>query len=223
MVVVPSQARVLRDDVHAVAVDDDAVFLDVARDTYVCVPNVADRLVLDAGRRVMAVADGAFARELERAGLLSGHGASRSPRWPVQPATESAMTGPFGTPRWPDPLDAARAMADVSCAYWRQPLAKLVAWADEGATALGGEPPTEALLEVVAGFHRWAPYLPAPGKCLLRSFMLLRVLRRHGHDARWVFGVRTWPFRAHCWLQRGGTVLDDDVEPLVALTPILVV
>lgn len=79
------------------------------------------------------------------------------------------------------------------------------------------------MLEVIASFHRWAPFAPAPGKCLLRSFMLLRLLRRHGHDARWVFGVRTWPFRAHCWLQAGDVVLDDDVEALVALTPILVV
>ena len=52
---------------------------------------------------------------------------------------------------------------------------------------------------------------------------LRAALRRHGHDARWVFGVRTWPFRAHCWLQRGEVVLDDDLETLVPLTPILVI
>ena len=76
---------------------------------------------------------------------------------------------------------------------------------------------------LVAGFHRWAYWTPAPAKCLIRSFMLLRLLRRHGLDARWVFAVRTWPFEAHCWLQAGATVLDDAGDRLVAYHPILVV
>jgi hypothetical protein len=79
------------------------------------------------------------------------------------------------------------------------------------------------MVALVAAFHRWACWTPAPAKCLIRSFMLLRLLRRHGFDARWVFAVRTWPFEAHCWLQAGPVVLDDAVERLTAYHPILAV
>jgi hypothetical protein len=75
--------------------------------------------------------------------------------------------------------------------------------------------PAPAALEVVARFRRWAPFAPVSGKCLLRSFMLLRLLRRRGFDAHWVFGVSTWPFTAHCWLQVGDIVLDDSHERLL--------
>ena len=219
----PLTTRRLRDDVHAVAIADDAVFLDVERDTYVCVPNVADRLLVDDAGRVEAILEHALAHDLDQAGLLASAGAARPPpRWPVEPAAASALQGPFEPVRSSDVLRGARALADLSRAYWRQPLSGLVAWAEAGATGAGSAPPTADLLGLVQAFHRWGPYVPAPGKCLLRSFMLLRLLRRHGHDARWVFGVRTWPFRAHCWLQRGDVVLDDDVEALAPLTPILV-
>lgn len=209
--------------VHGVAVDEDAVFLDVARDRYVCVPQAAALLRLDAARRVVGVADPGFAEELRRAGLAADGSLDRPLPPPLAPATTSAMSGPFAPPRWHDGLAGVRAMADLARAYWRRPLAQLVGTARDGATGAADTPPGPGLLKTVEGFHRWAPFAPAPGKCLLRSFMLLRLLRRHGHDAHWVFGVRTWPFRAHCWLQRGEVVLDDDLEALVPLTPILVV
>ena len=209
--------------VHGVAVDEDAVFLDVARDRYVCVPGAAALLRLDGARRVVGVADPGFAEELRRACLAADGPLDRPLPPPLAPPTTSAMSSPFPPPRWRDGLAGARAMADLAQAYWRRPLAQLVATAREGATATADTPPGPGLQETVESFHRWAPFAPAPGKCLLRSFMLLRLLRRHGHDARWVFGVRTWPFRAHCWLQRGEVVLDDDLEALVPLTPILVV
>lgn len=213
----------LRPDVHGVTIGDDAVFLGVAHDRYVCVPQVAGLLVADAAHRVLGVADPGFAEDLRHAGLLAVEPVPRVPLAAIAKPTKSALGDTFARPRWRDGVAAACAMADLAQGYWRQPLSSLVAWAAEGAGPQGDQPPSASMLDVVASFHRWAPFAPAPGKCLLRSFMLLRLLRRHGHDARWVFGVRTWPFRAHCWLQAGDVVLDDDVEALVALTPILVV
>lgn len=209
--------------VHGVAIDDDAVFLDVAGDRYVAVPGAAARLVLDPVRRVLGVADPDFAAELCAAGLAGGSCGTRHLAAPVATATASALPEAVPQPAWRDAPAAASAMADLARAYWRRPLLRLTQEAARGATPAGAEPPTPALLATVADYHRWAPFAPAPGKCLLRSFLLLRLLRRRGHDARWVFGVRTWPFRAHCWLQRGTVVLDDDLETLVPLTPILVV
>ena len=75
---------------------------------------------------------------------------------------------------------------------------------------------------VWAEWARWIPYAPVRAKCLVRSFLLLRWLVRRGHGAYWVFGVTTWPFRAHCWLQCGAVALDDDVERLAAYSVIMV-
>ena len=51
--------------------------------------------------------------------------------------------------------------------------------------------------------------------------MLAAFLRSLGHRPTWVFGVRTWPFQAHCWLQVEDIALDDEAERLCAFAPIL--
>src|SRR5690606_35933810 len=71
-------------------------------------------------------------------------------------------------------------------------------------------------------FWRISPGLPVEGECLVRSAMLVSWLGRHGLRADWVFGVRLWPFSAHCWVQCSDVCLNDDFERLVAYTPILV-
>lgn len=71
-------------------------------------------------------------------------------------------------------------------------------------------------------FQRWLPWVPWQGRCLYRAFMLRSFLRLAGLDAVWVFGVRTWPFEAHCWLQFGPILLDDDVDRVSVYTPIWV-
>jgi hypothetical protein len=76
---------------------------------------------------------------------------------------------------------------------------------------------------VTAAFIRLMPWAPYQGACLHRAFLLLFMLRASGADAIWVFGVRTWPFSAHCWLQVGDSVLDDDPERVSLYTPILAV
>jgi len=115
----------------------------------------------------------------------------------------------------------AVALADLLLAYRDRPFRHIVGRVQRP----GSRAPTlsAGLLRAVAGFHRWAPFAPTSAKCLLRSFMLLRLLRRRGHDALWVFGVRAWPFHAHCWLQCEDVVLDDDPDRIRAFTPIMVV
>jgi hypothetical protein len=69
--------------------------------------------------------------------------------------------------------------------------------------------------------ERAYPWLPLQGVCVFRSFMLMRLLSRAGIcSPRWVFGVRTWPFHAHCWVQDGDIVLTDHAESLLRYTPI---
>jgi hypothetical protein len=78
------------------------------------------------------------------------------------------------------------------------------------------------MLDDIAVFRRVAPWLPLDGACLFRSGFLLGYLESLGHRVDWVFGVRTWPFRAHCWLQAGDVALDDEAERLIAYHPIMV-
>ncbi len=100
-------------------------------------------------------------------------------------------------------------------------------FADLIAAAATPEPPATLdpmlLASEVAAFHRMRFWTPVDGDCLLRSYWLKRFLRRRGCACAWVFGVRTFPFLAHCWIQCGDLCLDDHAERLAAYTPILVV
>ena len=62
--------------------------------------------------------------------------------------------------------------------------------------------------------------MPLPTRCLPASLVTCLFLRRKGVDSRLVFGVRSHPFEAHCWVEQGGAVVDDDVDRLRAFTPI---
>lgn len=74
--------------------------------------------------------------------------------------------------------------------------------------------------EAARAFWQMAPWLPIEGECLVRSALLMRFLNQRGLEADWVFGVRLWPFMAHCWVQLDDLCLNDDVERLTAYTPI---
>ena len=133
---------------------------------------------------------------------------------------KSALRDRYGVPTLRDGMQIAVAIADMLAAYRGRPFKEIV----DAGRAQRTRPPSvsEQLVETVDDFHRWAPFAPTSAKCLLRAFMLLRLLRRQGHDALWVFGVRTWPFHAHCWLQCEDLVLDDEPDRIRAFTPIMV-
>lgn len=211
--------------VHAVAADDDLVFLDIAADAYSCLPGGALAVRLRPGSAALSVEDPELIAGLAAAALIVPADVELAPRRapPPRPAA-TAVTGAIGPPAWGDLPTAAIGLVDLLGAYRGRRFADILACA--AATPV----PTRrrsarapSLLEIVDRFHSWIPYAPVSGKCLLRSFILLRGLRRAGHDAEWVFGVRTWPFAAHCWLQVGDLALDDDHERLTPFHPILAI
>ena len=59
--------------------------------------------------------------------------------------------------------------------------------------------------------------------CLFDSLVLFEFLRRHGVYSTWVIGVMSAPFQAHSWLQRNGTVLNDQHTRVSSYTPIVAV
>lgn len=57
--------------------------------------------------------------------------------------------------------------------------------------------------------------------CLLDSLTLLNFLALRGMYPEWVFGVRTAPFHAHCWVQQEGTLYNDVPDRVRQYSPIL--
>jgi hypothetical protein len=209
-----------RADVHAVFVGPDLVILDVAADRYACVADAAAGLSLSPGRDRLEAVEAVFLQPLLEAGVLRAECEFAAPRPPL-PALpgRSAISADFPLPRARDLRAATVALLDLARHYRGRSFGQILAAA---ARARMTRPPiTPELCAAVARFHSWSPYAPVSGKCLLRSFMLLRTLRREGLDALWVFGVRTWPFHAHCWLQCEDLVLDDHAERVGAYAPIL--
>ncbi|WP_052071776.1 lasso peptide biosynthesis B2 protein [Sphingopyxis sp. MWB1] len=66
------------------------------------------------------------------------------------------------------------------------------------------------------------PLVPVPRRCLIDSVALLRLLLAKGLGAELIFGVRTQPFAAHCWLQTRHHILTCAQEEARNFTPILV-
>lgn len=90
-----------------------------------------------------------------------------------------------------------------------------------------GPPPEQApedrrrLAELVAVFNRLRPLYPHAYRCLFDSLALLGFLTRHGLPPRIVFGVTGDPFQAHCWVQLGTLLINEDDERVRRFAPIM--
>jgi hypothetical protein len=204
----------LRPDVHVALVDDDVVILDVGRDDYLCLPGLA------ALWRIGVTAEGviqnpALSAQLAAAGLM-GSGKAGPPGRSLPPAARSACDAPPTGVTASDILALAGVLWDVALHYRGRPLAHILRYARRR-RPVAVSSRTE-VLRLSATFEHALVWLPLPAKCLVRSFALLRFLQRRGQDAHWCFGVRTWPFSAHCWLQLDEVTLDDHADQLRAYT-----
>lgn len=205
----------LRTGVHAAITGEDLVLLDLAADDYVCLPAVA------AGcRDVETVISGlsrAQADSLRAAGLLSDVPAPAGPL----PVVASLDLRDFDRRRiaFADIATAGLAVADVARRGRDPTVGQLL---DLARSVARRDDPHETL-QASAAFSDLLPLLPVRSQCLHRSAVLMAFLGRKRLRATWVFGVRTWPFRAHCWVQIGDVCLNDDFERLRPYTPILAI
>ncbi len=80
------------------------------------------------------------------------------------------------------------------------------------------------LRTLVTAFARLRPlFYTLRAACLLDSLTLLHFLSGEGIHPDWVFGVKTEPFDAHCWVQHGEILLNDAPDRVRQYSPILVV
>lgn len=78
---------------------------------------------------------------------------------------------------------------------------------------------TRDLVGIFLQLRPW--FYTARDQCLFDSLVLVEFLRQYHVPATYVIGVTAKPFSAHCWVQLGALVLNDDVERVAQFTPIL--
>jgi hypothetical protein len=204
----------LKADVHAAAIGPAAVLLDLDADSYLCLAQGGAALRrLPCG--ATAIMDGPEAAALAEAGLVTTvppSGLRPVPDKPTRTVIHDLATAGVAD-LWPA-LSAALEQRSIRTG------AGIKAYLP-GPGMPGGGRDTGAVARAAGAFWQLAPWLPVEGECLVRSSMLMRFLRRRGLSADWVFGVRLYPFMAHCWVQIDDLCLNDDVERLAAYTPLV--
>jgi len=202
--------------VHLAFVGEDLVTLDLSADVYACLPELGARLEPQCGGGFLAD-DPALATELIAAGLFSlTRPCRRPPSLPAPPRRSSRETR-VGRGGGREAAQFLSAVLHSQRSFRGRGLRALIA---DCAPTRGPHRASDVLRRAVL-FDRWLPWAPGQGLCLYRAYTLRRFLRAGGLEAAWVFGVRTWPFSAHCWLQAGDVVLDDDLDRVGLYVPIL--
>jgi hypothetical protein len=117
----------------------------------------------------------------------------------------------------------ARGCLEAQLSLKLAPLQSIVERARERKARLGPGAGADARALVTA-FTRLRPlFYTVRSACLLDSLTLLHFLGADGICPDWVFGVKTEPFDAHCWIQQGEVVLNDEPDRVRQYSPILVV
>lgn len=199
--------------IHLAKIGDDVVVLDVAADLYACLVNAVGIRHIGPDGAVVCD-DPATHQALLALGLVSPHPPS-APRRVIIKARRQIQ--PVAVSRL-ETLRALTALATATLKFRGRPLNVLTRRAASAALAA---PDEGKVARLVSASRKARPWIPFEGACLQRAFQLRAHLAAEGVDADWVFGVRTWPFNAHCWLQIGDLVVGDRLERVRRYTPIM--
>lgn len=203
-------------NVHLAQIDDDIVVLDLLADQYRCLVGAADAFRLEADNRIIP-SDTAVAEDLVTLGIAANQPASYA-----RPAV-SAAGRDLDLPRRASRLEILRAgvaLSHTTASFQNKSLQGLLHFK-------GGRPSRPravdeaTLANLVAAARMARPWIPFEGECLQRSFQLRCYLASRGVAVSWMFGVRTWPFAAHCWLQVGDLLVGDRLDRVRRFTPIM--
>lgn len=209
----------LQDPVHFAWCGPDIVVLDTRSDEYALLPDLAETIRPgETPGAVLAQAD--VLDDLASAGLVTRHPPT-TPR-PALPARRGDLVANGASP---SPFALADALVHglvATAAFHRKDMAGLIASAGRRRRTPAKDC-GERAARAARAFAAVQPWMPFEGDCLQRGFMLHAQLRRTGVPALWVFGVRTWPFLAHCWVQIDDRIVGDSLERVSGFTPIMAV
>ena len=206
-------------------VENRTIFLDLSANRYFALPpslEAAFSIVARSGSTEEL--DTSDISSLSRAKLISADGTATSIRCP------SILPAQVELDRSAIPLEPSLAALSLlgqltaSIRLQRRSLTWLPIRLDLSRRNLGAS--------VVAAEH-WIPIARAfdatrlwrwrADHCLTSSIAFIDIGLRLGFDAGLVFGVRSTPFAAHCWVQSGDVVLNDRIENVRPYTPILAI
>ncbi len=234
----------LSDDVYACLSDDRIVFLDLRKNEYLCLnphnTQIAISLFSGSTRSDITPAKEKRAtddedtrlvvRALTNRGLLAQSGTNGNEATSVRfQAPESFLLPEGGRPmptvrpgHWTAFLHASLTASWKLRWYSMQRTVRSIEnrkQRRDNTQATGNEP----LRELVAIFHHLRPFYVRKYLCLYDSLALVEFLAHYRLFPQWIFGVKTGPFNAHCWVQENDCVLNDAVEYVRGFTPIMAV
>jgi hypothetical protein len=222
----------LPEHVHFCCRGDSLVFLDLKTDDYTLVNGTAAaaiRMLASQGSLSALAEDPACLEDMLRGGLLTHD--ERAGR-KVRPAQVELATRNID--------DSAEVRLRLSpgqvgnflraCTWtWAalrfQPLERIVVQVQrrKAVLARSGSANAPTACQLTSVFHRLRPCFPKGYLCLYDSLALLDFLARYRAFPTWVFGIKLEPWAAHCWVQDGDVVLNEDAEEAAAYTPVMAI
>jgi hypothetical protein len=211
----------LADGIGLAAFGGSVIVLDIMQDRYSRFGGRAAEALLAVRNGNNAAIDGSVIEALATRGLVTRALPRPSP-WldvaDIVPPEKSVLEGPDQA----DPgelIQFAMALACVKARIdlRRQPLHVLLG-------ALPGRArgrPFGMLVSLARMFDHARRLAPVRPRCLPDTLAFVRLARRRGHAVDLIFGVKLFPFEAHCWAQSGGLVLTDPLDRIRRFSPIL--
>lgn len=188
--------------VRVADVDNDLILLDLSDDSYFCLAGEEAATVIRALRGAEHDPDNPVIAELLDAGLLRATD-DFIPAFLDLPTPEDGMPPRGGT------LASLTLLPAVLVGLIHYHLRRKALLRHPVRVAKRMPPGDSEVVRLVQRFRQLRIILPRSGRCFVQSWLLLRLLRKRGVAAQWVFGVRTYPFEAHCWIEWQGCVLND--------------
>ena len=197
-------------------IEGDVVLLDARADRYACLA-ACHAGPLRAGYPARRWKDGPLVRELAGSGYLVAASAiaPAMPEAPSPPETDLYMLGGDRPDIRPSDL-CLGALAGLSAA-WQLAVERPMHWLRPNGHDMSN---TDRIVDEARRFAEVHLYLPRLARCLPHSLALNAFLQRRECPSQLVFGVRTHPFEAHCWVQSGAVVLNDTLSHVRWYTPI---
>lgn len=212
------------------------MFLDLRTDSYLCIDSPSftgiapwlhgwprSETPAEEAEAQMPEAAKQLARDLTKRGILSEspEGAKEVRPVKTRAATVGLRRNPTGVSASTCCLHALPFFYSCALASWKLKTRSMTEIVDalaqrkRNSTGTAGEAAERArTLRYVSIFNALRLFYPREYLCMFDSVALLEFLNIFNIYPEWVFGVRTDPFVAHCWVQSEDTVLNDTTSKI---------